>query len=105
VVRKPATSRVKCALAANDTLIKQDQSSSIGNGTQLAINDCKSGDLSQQWTITADAQTGAFIFKNAQSGRCLDEPNANTSNGVPIQTYDCWAPASQKFFVQAFPMN
>ena len=79
--------------------------SSVANGTQLAVNDCKAGDPSQDWTITADAQTGAFFFKNVQSGRCLDEPNANTASGVLMQTYDCWGGATQKLYVQAFPMN
>jgi hypothetical protein len=61
--------------------------------------------LAQDWSITPDAQTGAFIFKNVASGRCLDEPNANTSNDVQLQIYDCWSPPSQKFQVQTYFLN
>jgi hypothetical protein len=79
--------------------------SSLGNGTQLAINDCGSGDASQDWSVSADGQTGAFIFKNRQSGRCMDENEASTANGVPMQIWDCNGARNQKFLVQAFPMN
>ena len=79
--------------------------SSVGNGTQLAINDCKAGVPSQDWTITADAQTGAFFFKNTKSGRCLDEPNSNTASGVLMDTWDCNGGANQKFNIQAYAMN
>ena len=79
--------------------------SSLGNGTQLMINDCAAGDPSQDWTITPDAQTGAFIFKNAQSGRCMDEPGINTANGVQLDTWDCNGGTNQEFMVQAYSLN
>ena len=79
--------------------------SSLGNGTRLMINDCKAGALSQDWTVTADAQTGGFVFKNAMAGRCLEGPGANAANGVLLDIYDCNGMTSQKFVVQAVPLN
>jgi len=32
-----------------------------------------------------------------QSGRCLDVPNASTTNGTQLQLYDCWGGANQRF--------
>jgi hypothetical protein len=79
--------------------------SNLANGTQLAVNDCKAGDPSQNWSVTPDPASGAFIFKNVQSGRCLDEPNWNTANGVQMDTWDCNGQTNQKIFIQAFPLN
>ena len=79
--------------------------SNLANGTQIAVNDCKSGDTSQDWSITPDPASGAFVFKNVQSGRCLDESGYNTANGLPMQIWDCSGGANQKLFVQAYPMN
>ncbi|HVZ86996.1 MAG TPA: RICIN domain-containing protein [Polyangia bacterium] len=79
--------------------------SSLGNGTQLAINDCKMGDTSQEWTISPDPQTGAFFLKNVQSGRCFDENNSNTSSGVIMEIWDCNNGPNQKFYMQAYPTN
>ena len=45
--------------------------SSLDNSTQLRINDSQAGKPSQAWNITADATTGAFIFKNVQAGWCM----------------------------------
>ncbi len=74
-----------------------------GNGTQLALNSCAEGDTSQLFAITADASTGAFFFKNVASGRCIDESNGNTSNGVAMQVWDCSSSNSnQKFMIQAY---
>jgi len=79
--------------------------SSLGNSTQLRINDCQAGKPSEAWNITADAKTGAFIFKNVQAGRCLDENGWNTSAGLPMQIWDCSGQNNQKLYIQAFPMN
>jgi hypothetical protein len=78
---------------------------SVANGTQLAINDCHAGARSQDWAVTPDPQTGAFVFKNVQAGRCLDEPAGNTANGVRLDIYDCAPVLTQKFFVQTFFLN
>ena len=58
------------------------------------------------WTITADAMTGAFFFKNVQAGRCLDENASNTSAGLPLQIWDCnTGAANQKWNINAYPSN
>jgi hypothetical protein len=79
--------------------------SSLADGTQLAVNDCHAGDSSQQWAISPDAQTGAFIFKNVQAGRCLDVPSGSTASGARLQIWDCWNGSPQKYTVQAIPLN
>jgi hypothetical protein len=33
----------------------------------------------------------------AGSGRCLDVPNASTTNGTQLQLYDCWGGTNQRF--------
>ncbi len=76
--------------------------SQLGNGTAMQINSCQMGHASQQWTISADAMTGAFIFKNVQAGRCLDEPNYNTASGVWLDIWDCNNQTNQKFNIQAY---
>jgi hypothetical protein len=76
--------------------------SGTGNGTRLALNTCTAGDASQQFTISADAPTGAFFFKNIASGRCLDENGGNTAAGQPMQLWDCNGGNNQKFNIQAY---
>ncbi|MES1208542.1 MAG: RICIN domain-containing protein, partial [Pseudomonadota bacterium] len=79
--------------------------SSTGNGTRLVINKCAAGDSSQQFSVTADAPTGTFMFKNVASGRCLDESGGNTSSGMPLQIWDCNGGTNQKWNINAFPSN
>jgi glucosylceramidase len=76
--------------------------SSLGNGTHLIVNTCASGRPSQQWSIAADAFSGAFVFKNVAAGRCLDETASNTSSGMPMQIWDCVGASNQKFTVRAY---
>jgi endo-1,4-beta-xylanase len=40
--------------------------------------------------------TGQEIVGGA-SGRCIDVPNASTSNGTQVQLYDCWGGSNQRF--------
>ncbi|TDB80430.1 glycoside hydrolase [Micromonospora sp. KC721] len=40
--------------------------------------------------------TGQMIV-GQQSGRCLDVPNASTTNGTQLQLYDCWGGSNQRF--------
>ncbi|HSS38428.1 MAG TPA: RICIN domain-containing protein, partial [Polyangia bacterium] len=79
--------------------------SATGNGTQLKIASCTAGDPSQTWTVTPDAMTGAFYFKNVQSGRCLDETGKNTAAGVALEIWDCNGGANQKWNINAYPSN
>ena len=91
---RPGSGRIGWGLAGG--------SLGIANGTQLALNVCQAGSRSQQWSISADGPTGAFIFKNAASGRCLNESGSNTAAGVPMQIWDCNGGSNQKFAVQAY---
>ncbi|HVT06833.1 MAG TPA: RICIN domain-containing protein [Polyangia bacterium] len=75
---------------------------SVANGTQLALAACQPGVAHQQWTVSADPPTGAFVFKNVQSGRCLDIPGGLTASGARPQIWDCDGTTKQKFMVQAF---
>jgi hypothetical protein len=78
-----------------------DLNGGTGNGTGLVINDCN-GSSNQAWTVTPDVQSGAFIFKNVASGRCLDENNWDTASGVQMQIWDCYSSNSnQKYNIQA----
>ena len=71
--------------------------SSLGNGTQLADQRLPGGERQPGLEHHARPATGAFVFKNVQSGRCLDEmPNSTTASGTPMQIWDCSGPASQK---------
>jgi len=72
------------------------------NGTKLQIQSCTAGKASQQYTITPDAPTGAFIFKNVASGRCLDQPGFNTAAGVQMDIWDCNGGSNQKWNIQAY---
>jgi len=72
------------------------------NGTKLQIQSCTAGKTSQQYTITPDAPTGAFIFKNVASGRCLDQPGSNTAAGVQLDIWDCNGGNNQKWNIQAY---
>jgi endo-1,4-beta-xylanase len=40
---------------------------------------------------------GGQMVVGQQSGRCLDVPNAGTTNGIQVQLYDCWGGANQRF--------
>ncbi|GFJ87733.1 glycoside hydrolase family 11 protein [Phytohabitans rumicis] len=40
--------------------------------------------------------TGQMIA-GQQSGRCIDVPNASTTNGTQVQLYDCWGGSNQRF--------
>ncbi len=76
--------------------------SATGNGTKLQVNTCFSGRMSQMFTVTADAMTGAFVFKNVASGRCLEEPGSNTASGVLPDIWDCNGGNNEKWNVQAY---
>ncbi|MFB9444720.1 ricin-type beta-trefoil lectin domain protein, partial [Dactylosporangium vinaceum] len=46
----------------------------------------------QNWQQQADGS-----LRNPQSGRCLDAPNATTTNGTRLQIWDCNGTTAQKF--------
>src|SRR5262249_22117879 len=61
----------KIALKANAAKCFDLANGGTAPGTQVAIADCN-GSTSQNWTVTPDVQTGAFMFRNVKAGRCLD---------------------------------
>jgi endo-1,4-beta-xylanase len=49
-------------------------------------------------TTTGPPPTGTGqMIVGQQSGRCIDVPNASTTNGTQVQLYDCWGGSNQRF--------
>ncbi len=69
----------------------------LANFTRVEIQDCDSNNNTQDWNITADANTGVFQIKNVGANRCLDVWGASTADGAVLQLYDCWNGANQRF--------
>jgi len=81
----------KCLDAAN---------AGTANGTPVQLFDCN-GSASQTWV----AETNGALL-NPQSGRCLDDPNGNTTPGaVQVQLYDCNGSAAQLWKLPPGPIN
>jgi len=81
----------KCLDAANG---------GTANGTLVQLYDCN-GTASQTWIASTN---GALL--NPQSGRCLDDPNGNTTPGaVQLQLYDCNGSAAQAWKLPPGPIN
>ena len=91
----------KIAMTANNNKCLNPIGSSTANGTQIEIRDCD-GSSAQAWSVTADANTGAFTFKNVKSGRCLDVTGKSQSDGARMEIWDCSGGSNQKFAVQAY---
>jgi hypothetical protein len=69
------------------------------NGAVVGLSTC-AGAASQSWTLQAN---GTLV--NQGSGRCLDDPSANTSPGaVALQLWDCNAGTSQVFKAPPAPL-
>jgi len=99
----PAGSNWKIAMVNNNKKCVDLAGGATARGTGLVINDCSSSCSSTQaWTITPDAKTGAFIFKNAAAGRCMDEGASNTASGLQMDIWDCNGGSNQKFNIQAY---
>ena len=49
------------------------------------------GGANQQW-----AQSGSTLV-NPISGKCLDDPRFNTTDGTPLEIYTCNGGANQKW--------
>jgi hypothetical protein len=73
---------------------------STANTTGVEVQDCN-GSSRQAWAITANANDGAFYFRNIAANRCLDVPYGSSADGVPLQVYDCNYQANQRFKVTA----
>ncbi|RJQ74968.1 hypothetical protein D5S17_21725 [Pseudonocardiaceae bacterium YIM PH 21723] len=66
-----------------------------GKGPAVQIYDCN-GTAAQQWVPV----TGGAL-KNPATGKCLDLPGADTTNGTKLQIYTCNGTAAQKFTLPA----
>jgi Ricin-type beta-trefoil lectin domain/Pretoxin HINT domain len=75
------------------------------NGTKAVMAKCAST-YDQQWVVGWDTSNRPRLL-NPNSGRCLDIPNANTTNGTQLQIYTCNNGSAQVWNVphatRAFP--
>jgi hypothetical protein len=93
---QPNGSNWKIAAKANTNKCFGPVGNGTGNGTGIEIQDCN-GSNNQSWSITADANSGAFMLKNIAANRCLDVPYGSGGDGVLLQLYDCFGSTAQKF--------
>jgi hypothetical protein len=63
-------------------------STGIANTTPVQLSTCTPAAPNQGWLIQPDAN-GDIRIVNPNSGRCLDDPGASTTNGTALQIYDC----------------
>jgi hypothetical protein len=60
------------------------------------------GGANQQWQAIQIAQ-GYYLFKNRNSGQCLDVPYASTSNSVQLRQYPCNSSDMAEAFLVMYP--
>ncbi|MGY0231423.1 RICIN domain-containing protein [Longispora urticae] len=70
------------------------RSEAAGNGTRVTRGWIGGG------TPTPTAAPGAIV-RNTGSGRCLDDPAGNTTNGTRMEIWDCTGAANQKWTATA----
>ncbi|MFJ6466413.1 ricin-type beta-trefoil lectin domain protein [Streptomyces sp. NPDC091387] len=75
-----------------------------GNGAAVRVRDCAGTgaggavtDQARQWTY--NSSTHALV--NKASGRCLDVPGGDTTNGTALDLWDCGGGANQQWNVPA----
>lgn len=68
------------------------ESGGTANGTPVDVYQCN-GSSGQNWTL----ERGGELVQQS-SGRCLDDTNGSTS-GAPMQIWDCFDSANQRFSV------
>lgn len=75
-----------------------------GNGAAVRVRDCAGTgaggavtDAARQWTYSTSAHT----LVNKASGRCLDVPGGDTSDGTALILWDCSGSANQQWNVPA----
>lgn len=66
------------------------QADSRANGTPVVYEPCTGGQ-SQTWDVIYSAPNSGrnFMLLNLSHGQCLDLENGDTSDGVPMQVWDC----------------
>jgi hypothetical protein len=88
IVKSGSSTNWKIALKNNSNKCLGPRGNGTVNGTRIEVQDCTDGSA-HAWTITADANNGAFKIKHVASGRCLDVTSASTGNGATMQLYSC----------------
>ncbi|MFJ3089426.1 ricin-type beta-trefoil lectin domain protein [Streptomyces sp. NPDC086838] len=75
-----------------------------GNGAAVRVRDCAGTgtggavtDAARQWTYSTSAHT----LVNKASGRCLDVPGGDTTDGTALVVWDCAGGANQQWNVPA----
>ncbi len=59
------------------------------NGEPVYQFNCTWYAHNQQWYFEQRGVAGYAVIRNAEDGRCLDIRNFDTSNGAPVQVWDC----------------
>jgi hypothetical protein len=98
----------KFAVVANGSnwniVRKSDSTKCVGQVTgdvRVQVQACDTSNTSQAWSVTANANTGAFTVKNVASGKCLEVTYGNNSDGAMMDVYDCWGGSNQLFNMKA----
>jgi len=55
------------------------------------------GSATFTWTVSGSTPTGGQEIVGTASGRCIDVPNATTSNGTQVQLWDCNGNSNQRW--------
>jgi hypothetical protein len=76
----------------------------VGNGTgiltPMEVQGCN-GSGNQAWSVTANANSGGFIFVNVASGLCLSVPTGSLAEGAQVALFTCQGSTNQTFKVAA----
>ena len=97
----PSGGNWKIAMKANNGKCVGPAGNGTGNGTVLEVQDCNGG-ANQAWSVTADASSGGFTFRNIAANRCMDLLYGNTADGARIGMWDCNGGVNQKYKIQAY---
>jgi hypothetical protein len=98
---QPKGTAWKIAMKANANKCFGPVGKGTANLTRIEIQDCDANNTSQDWAITADANTGAFEVRNVFANRCLDVTAHSTADGAAMELYDCSGASNQRFKVSS----
>jgi Ricin-type beta-trefoil lectin domain len=76
--------------ASGECLTREEDSAA--NGTPVVLAPCAPADhplLTQSWLPSSDPSSSHFQLISWGFEKCLDLENGNTSDGVPMQVWDC----------------
>jgi len=81
----------------------------VGNGTPVIQDTCVAANTRQWWQVdpaefgrtgTGQIVVVAYRLKNYGVGKCLDLNNGSSSDGLPMQVWDCVTMANQRWAIQ-----